>query len=105
MAGRGDVSSETDCAAIVEQTVQQFGGVSVLVNLGSVATDRAISTALRDHGSVEEGLAKRAASIPLGRNATPDDLAATSAFLASPDAGYITGQTLSVDGGGSTARS
>lgn len=37
--------------------------------------------------------------IPAGRLGTPDDIAEAVAFLASPAAGYITGQTLSVNGG------
>ncbi len=37
--------------------------------------------------------------IPLARFGTPEDIAAAVAFLASPEAGYITGQTLTVDGG------
>jgi 2-hydroxycyclohexanecarboxyl-CoA dehydrogenase len=38
-------------------------------------------------------------SIPLGRTAVPDEIAAAICFFASSDAGYITGQTLSVNGG------
>ena len=37
--------------------------------------------------------------IPLGRPATPEDIAATALFLASDDAAYITGVNLFVDGG------
>ena len=37
--------------------------------------------------------------IPLARFGTPEDVAACVAFLASDDAGYITGQVLGVDGG------
>jgi 3-oxoacyl-[acyl-carrier protein] reductase len=37
--------------------------------------------------------------IPLGRLGTPDDVAAAVAFLATPEAGYITGCTLHVNGG------
>ncbi len=37
--------------------------------------------------------------IPMGRLASTDDIAAAVLFLASADAGYITGQTLVVDGG------
>jgi 3-oxoacyl-[acyl-carrier protein] reductase len=37
--------------------------------------------------------------IPLGRVAVPDDVAAAVGFLASPSAGYITGQVLAVNGG------
>ena len=38
-------------------------------------------------------------NIPLKRAATPEDLAGAIAFLCSPDADYITGQCLNVDGG------
>ena len=37
--------------------------------------------------------------IPLGRAGEPDDLAGPAAFLVSPDAAYVTGQILAVDGG------
>ena len=37
--------------------------------------------------------------IPLGHIGSPDDIAAAALFLASDEAGYITGQTITVDGG------
>ena len=37
--------------------------------------------------------------IPMGRLGTPEDIAAAVAYLASPGAGYLTGQTLHVNGG------
>jgi len=39
------------------------------------------------------------AQTPAGRFGTPDEVAAAVCFLASPDAGYITGQILAVNGG------
>jgi meso-butanediol dehydrogenase/(S,S)-butanediol dehydrogenase/diacetyl reductase len=44
-------------------------------------------------------MAGMVAGIPLGRLETPDDVAGVVSFLASPDAGYITGQSIVVDGG------
>ena len=38
-------------------------------------------------------------AIPMGRVGTPEDVAAAVLFFALPEAGYITGQTLSVSGG------
>jgi 2-hydroxycyclohexanecarboxyl-CoA dehydrogenase len=38
-------------------------------------------------------------AIPLGRLATPEDIAGAVAYFASDDAAYVTGQVLSVSGG------
>jgi NAD(P)-dependent dehydrogenase (short-subunit alcohol dehydrogenase family) len=46
-----------------------------------------------------ELIQKRLERIPMERMASPDDVAAAVAHLASPDMGYVTGQTLYVDGG------
>ncbi|MGA2549751.1 MAG: L-iditol 2-dehydrogenase [Burkholderiaceae bacterium] len=40
-----------------------------------------------------------AKAVPLGRMGLPQDIAGAAVFLASPEAGYITAQTLNVDGG------
>ena len=48
----------------------------------------------------DAGIAASGASRPLGRVAAPAEIAAAIAWLASPDAGHVTGTTLVVDGGG-----
>lgn len=44
-------------------------------------------------------LAEMASRVPLGRLCSPEEIASTIAFLAGPDASFMTGQTLVVDGG------
>jgi 3-oxoacyl-[acyl-carrier protein] reductase len=52
------------------------------------------------HAAIDpERLRRQLASVPLGRVGLPDEVAAAIAFLASPVAGYITGQALHVNGG------
>ena len=50
-------------------------------------------------GIPDEVLQKYLERIPLGRVGTPEDVAATVLFLASRGAGYLTGQSLGVNGG------
>jgi 3-oxoacyl-[acyl-carrier protein] reductase len=47
----------------------------------------------------EEVKNKLLSQIPVGKIGSPDDIANTVIFLASDEAGYITGQTITVDGG------
>ena len=56
-------------------------------------------TAQPRYGSGEEEIAEMARSIPLGRMAHPDEIARAAVFLASENAGFVTGQTLHVNGG------
>lgn len=47
----------------------------------------------------EEAIKVMLSMIPLGRAGKPEDIAGTVAFLAGPDASYITGHVIAVDGG------
>ena len=58
--------------------------------------DTKLTKATTDH---PERLAGVLATIPDGRQGTPEDMANAALFLASPLAGYVTGHTLVVDGG------
>jgi NAD(P)-dependent dehydrogenase (short-subunit alcohol dehydrogenase family) len=44
-------------------------------------------------------IAERAAGVPIGRLAVPDDVAEVALFLASDAAAYLTGQAINVAGG------
>ena len=56
-------------------------------------------TAQPRYGSREVEIVEMARSIPLGRMAQPDEIAKAAVFLASENAGFVTGQTLHVNGG------
>lgn len=59
----------------------------------------AADTDIRSGTTDAEREAALSASIPLGRQATPEDIAALFVFLSSEDASYITGTTQNINGG------
>jgi len=65
---------------------------------GSVATDM-IESAWEQYGNVEEARMLWESKHPMGRIATPEEVAKTILFLASGDASFITGAAIPVDGG------
>ncbi|MGX1811285.1 SDR family oxidoreductase [Nocardia sp. NPDC055321] len=52
------------------------------------------------HYGDEDGIAAVSGTVPMQRMASPEDIGRTAAFLASPLAGYVTGSSLLVHGGG-----
>ena len=74
---------------------REIGSRGITVNVvapGFIVTD--MTDALG-----EESRKALASHVPLGRLGSPEDVAHAVAFLASPQAGYITGETLHVNGG------
>ncbi|MGZ2385337.1 SDR family oxidoreductase [Rhizobium brockwellii] len=94
-AGTADyVATKAAVAAYTRGWSRDLGPRNITVNIiqpGAINTDMN-----PQDGSFAESLSKLAA---LGRYGQPEDIAAAVAFLAGPDAGYITGATLNVDGG------
>jgi 2-hydroxycyclohexanecarboxyl-CoA dehydrogenase len=75
---------------------RELGPTGITVN--AVAAG-AVDTDIRAHGTTPELEAAIVAGVPLGRQASVDDVAALIAFLASEDAGYLTGTTQNLNGG------
>ena len=76
----------------------ELAGDNIRINTlcpGFVQTPRLDAANLGESQQFQELVA----SIPLGRIAQPEEIAAVAAFLASPMASYVTGTTLAVDGG------
>ena len=67
------------------------------INVNAIAPGRVATDRVRGRYSEEEW-AKRVAAIPLGRAATPEEIAPTALFLVQDENKYITGQTVHVNG-------
>jgi NAD(P)-dependent dehydrogenase (short-subunit alcohol dehydrogenase family) len=88
-------ASKAGMVGFARSLARELGSRSITVNVvapGPVATDMAAALS-------EQRLADLAAAVPLGRVAEADEIAGVVAFLASPDAAYITGAVVPVDGG------
>ena len=84
-------------AALIQLTAQLAEELSPLVRVNAVAP-AVVKTNFA--AALYEGREEKvAAGYPLGRLGVPEDVAGVVAFLASGDAGWITGQTLVIDGG------
>jgi NAD(P)-dependent dehydrogenase (short-subunit alcohol dehydrogenase family) len=53
----------------------------------------------KQQGSTEAAYKALAASVPLGRYATPEEIAEAALYLSSDAGGFVTGAVLAVDGG------
>ncbi|MBM3718434.1 MAG: SDR family oxidoreductase [Actinobacteria bacterium] len=88
-------ASKAGLVGFARSMARELGSRSITVNVvapGPVATDM---TAVLG----EERLAELTAAVPLGRVATPDEIAGVVEFLAGESAAYITGAVIPVDGG------
>jgi len=92
--------------AMTSALAEQYGPHGILVNAvnpGPVATSRwdgLVRAYARDKGlSIEEASRKAVSSIPLGRIATPEEVAWVVVFVASARASFMNGAWITLDGG------
>jgi NAD(P)-dependent dehydrogenase (short-subunit alcohol dehydrogenase family) len=88
-------ASKAGLVGLARSLARELGSRSITVNVvapGPVETDMTASLG-------DKRLAELTAAVPLSRMASADEIAGVVAFLASADAGYITGAVIPVDGG------
>ena len=95
-AGQTNYSaSKSGLVGLARSIARELGSRSITANVvapGPVATDMLAALS-------EDRREALTAAVPLGRLASPDEIAGTIAFLASADAAFITGAIIPVDGG------
>ena len=103
-------AARTGLTGYVAGTSRQVAEKGVTINNllpGIHATDRANAldgpVAEREGISIDDARARRAATIPARRYGTIEEFGAACAFLCSQHAGFIVGQNLLLDGGGTNA--
>jgi len=97
-SGRAHVSAaKMGLVGMARSLASEFAPHNIRVNVvspGSIDTSRA-------NPEWYQGRPPNARGIPLGRQGTVDEIAATCLFLVSDDGGFITGQSIHVNGGAS----
>ena len=100
-------ASKHAAVGLMRATAAEVAGTGVTSNavcpayVDTAMTDRTVETIVaKTERTAEQARAELQTMTPLGRLLDPDEVAAAVAFLASPEAAAINGQTIVLDGGG-----
>lgn len=98
----GVVATKAGMIGLTRALALEFARTGVTVNAvspGMIDTARGSWTSLGDQDASAEHYAERVKKLPVGRMGRLDEVTAAVAYLASDEAGFVTGQTLNVNGG------
>jgi NAD(P)-dependent dehydrogenase (short-subunit alcohol dehydrogenase family) len=93
------VASKGGVIGLTKAFAREFAGQGITVNtIPPTIVDTPMARNAAGVGNVPS-IETMGSMVPTGRAGTPEDIAATCAFLCSDEAGYITGQLIGVNGG------
>jgi 3-oxoacyl-[acyl-carrier protein] reductase len=105
LGNRGQVNYAAAKAGLVGFTktlaleLGKFGVTANAIAPGFIETDMTQASAARQGIDFEDWKLAAAKDIPAGRIGKPEDVAAVASFLCRPEAGYVSGQVIFVNGG------
>ncbi len=96
------IAAKSGIVGLTRATALELAENGITVNCvapGSTLTEGTKSLFYSDNAAEKERAQRLLSHVPLGKPATVEDMAHAVLFFAAPESGYITGQTLCVDGG------
>jgi len=96
------VAAKAGVINLTKSMAMELGPAGINVNCiapGSILTDGTKDLFYGENGKFNDSVQNLIDHIPLGRPGKPEEIAAASLFLAAPEASYVNGAILTVDGG------
>lgn len=98
----GLVTAKAGMIGLTKALALEFAATGVTVNAvspGMIDTQRGAWTSAGDQAAAAEHYARRIEQLPVGRMGRTEEVTAAVEYLVSDDAGFVTGQTLNLNGG------